>query len=101
MARAAEAGRLRPTLITLAITIILLAWSAYALSGAKVVSELPLTKQGLVLICAIYLGRAIAFPLLKPIFPENSNTFWWVSSSICGVIGLVYVYGTIFLWSEL
>ena len=98
MARAAEAGRLRPTLVTLAIAAILFIWSAYALSGAGVVGPLPLTRLALTAICAIYLARAIAFPLLKATFPENSNTFWRVSSGICAVIGLVHSYGTFFLW---
>ncbi|MDR7150907.1 hypothetical protein J2W49_002870 [Hydrogenophaga palleronii] len=101
MARAVEAGKLRPTLVTLAISGVLLIWSAYALSGAGVIDLLPLTKLALVLICAIYLARAVAFPLLKPAFPENSNTFWWVSSGICGCIGLVHAYGLIALWRDL
>ena len=101
MARAVEAGRLRPTLVTLAIAGMLLLWSAYALSGAGVIGALPLTRLVLTLICAIYIARAVAFPLLKSVFPENSNTFWWVSSGICGVIGLVHAYGTFFLWQTL
>ena len=98
MARAAEAGRLRPTVVTLAIAAALLVWSAYALSGAGVVRALPFTKQGLSIISAIYLARAVGFPLLRPAFPENSNAFWWVSSSICGSMGLLYGYGTLLLW---
>lgn len=101
MARAAEAGKLRPALVTLVIASILILWSVYALSGAGVISALPLTKLALALISTIYLGRAISFPLLKPAFPENSNTFWWVSSGICGFIGLVHAYGTLSLWKAL
>ena len=101
MARAVEAGKLRPTLVTLAIAVVLLAWAAFALSGAGVVAPLPLTKLALVAISLVYLGRAVAFPLLKPSFPENSNTFWWVSSGICGLIGLVHAYGTVLVWGTL
>lgn len=101
MARAAEAGRLRPTLVTLVITMILLLWSAYALSGAGVIGPLPLIKFVLGLACTVFLGRAVAFPLLKPAFPENSNTFWLFSSGICGFIGLAYAYGTLSLWQTL
>jgi hypothetical protein len=101
MARAVEAGRLRPTFVTLAIAGVLLLWSAYALSGAGVIGTLPLTRLALALACAIYLGRAVAFPLLKPMFPENSNFFWWVSSSICGFIGLLHAFGTLSLWQTL
>ena len=101
MASAAEAGKLRPTLVTLAIAGVLFLWSAYALSGAGVIGALPLSKLGLVLISAVYLVRAVAFPFLKATFPENSTTFWVVSSGICGVIGLVHAYGTLSLWRAL
>lgn len=101
MARAAEARKPAPTLVTLAISGILLLWSAYALSGAGVIATLPFTKLALALICTIYLARAVAFPLLKSSFPDNSTTFWWVSSGICGFIGLVHAYGTLSLWHEL
>lgn len=101
MARAVEAGRLRPTLVTLALTGVLLVWAVFALSGAGVVGPLPLTKFALLAISMVYLGRAVAFPLLRPRFPENSNTFWWVSSGICGLIGLVHAYGTVWLWRTL
>ena len=98
MARAAEAGKLRPTVVTLGVACVLAAWAAYALSGAGVIGPLPFTRLALVLICAAYLGRAVAFPLLKPRFPDNSTTFWVVSSLICGVFGLVHLYGTLRLW---
>jgi hypothetical protein len=98
MARAAEAGRLRPTLVTLGIAGVLLLWSAYALSGAGVIGTLPLTRLALAFISAVYLARAVAFPLLKPAFPENTAVFWWVSSGICAVFGLVHAYGTVLLW---
>lgn len=100
-ARAVEARKLRPTLVTLAIAGVLLIWAAYALSGAGVIGHLPLLKFALLAICTVYLGRAIAFPLLKPAFPENSQTFWLVSSGICLIIGLVHAYGVIALWSVL
>ena len=98
MARAVEAGQRRPTLVTLAVTGVLLVWAAFALSGAGVLAPLPLTKFALVAISIAYLGRAVAFPLLKPSFPGNSNTFWVVSSGVCGIIGLVHAYGTVVLW---
>jgi len=98
MARAAEAGTLRPTLVTLAVAAVLFVWAAYALSGAGLIGPLPLTKVALALICAVYLGRAVAFPLLKPAFPGNSDTFWFVSSGICAVLGLVHLYGALMLW---
>lgn len=101
MARAAEANRLRPKLITAAIAAILLLWSAYALSGAGVIAALPMTRFVLASVSAVYLGRAVASPFLKHVFPENSTTFWWISSSICGVMGLLHAYGTLSLWARL
>jgi hypothetical protein len=101
MARAVEARKLRPTLVTLSVALVLFVWSAYALSGAGLIAALPFTKLALALISAAYLARAVGFPLLKPIFPENSNVFWLVSSLICGLFGLVHLYGTLFLWQTL
>lgn len=101
MTRAVEAGKLRPTLVTLGISGVLLLWSAYALSGAGVIGSIPLTKLALPVICGIYIARAVGFPLLRPKFPENSNTFWWVSSGICGFIGFVHAYGTLTMWHTL
>lgn len=97
MARAVEAGKRKPALITLAIASILLLWALYAFSGAGIIPRLPLTKIALALISVVYLARAVAFPLLKPAFPENSRIFWWVSSSICLVLGLLYAIGTVSL----
>ena len=101
MARAVEAGKLRPTLVTLAISGVLLLWAAYALGGAGVIRLLPFSTLALPAICAIYLGRAVAFPLLRPAFPENSKTFWLVSSGICLLIGLLHLYGVLFVWQTL
>ncbi|HEY6134544.1 MAG TPA: hypothetical protein VIW70_11245 [Rubrivivax sp.] len=101
MARAVEAGKLQPIIVTLAISATLLAWAAYALSGAGLVARLPFTKVALLAITAAYLGRALAFPLLRPVFPENSTTFWLVSSGLCLVIGLAHLYGLVARWPAL
>lgn len=101
MARAAEAKQLRPTLVTLGIACILFIWAAFALSGAGVIAQLPLTKWGLIGISTVYLTRSVAFPFIQKKFPENSKMFWIVSSGICGFIGLVHAYGTLSLWHTL
>jgi hypothetical protein len=101
MARAVEAGRIKPIVVTLAISAVLLGWAAYALSGAGVIGPLPLTKLALLAITAVYIARAVAFPLLRPAFPENSATFWYVSSGICLVIGLLHAVGLATRWSAL
>jgi len=101
VARAAEAGKRQPTLVTLALSSVLIVWAAYALGAAGVIDLLPLSKLVLPVIVAVYLGRAVAFPLLKPAFPENSNTFWLVSSGICLFIGLIHLYGLAAVWAVL
>ena len=68
---------------------------------ARVIAPLPFSSLALPAICAVYLGRAVAFPLLKPAFPENSPTFWLVSSGICLLIGLVHLYGVLWVWQVL
>lgn len=101
MARAAEAGKRQPTLVTLALSSVLIVWAAYALGAAGVIDLLPLSKLVLPIIVSVYLGRAVAFPLLKPAFPENSNTFWLVSSGICLFMGLIHLYGLLAIWAAL
>ena len=101
MARAAEAGKIQPTLVTLVISGVLLLWAAYALGGAGVIDLLPLSRLALPAICVVYLGRAVAFPLLRAAFPENSRNFWMVSSGICLFIGLVHLYGVLSVWHVL
>ena len=101
MARAVESGKIQPALVTLAVAGVLFAWAAYALSGAGAIGRLPFTKSALLVICAIYMGRAVAFPFLRPVFPYNSETFWLVSSGICALIALVHFYGLVSLWRTL
>lgn len=102
MAQAVEAGRLQPTLMTLGISVVLMVWAAYAFSAAGLISaRLPFTKLALLAITTVYLARALAFPLLRPAFPENSLTFWLVSSGICLVIGLLHAHGLATRWAAL
>jgi hypothetical protein len=100
MVRAVEAGKIRPTIVTLAISGALLIWAAYAASGAGMMARLPLTKPAIALISAICFARGLGASLLKPMFPENSDTFWLVSSGICLAIGSLYAYGLISIWAS-
>lgn len=99
MARAVEVGRLKPALITLLIASMLFAWSLYAFSAAGVIFELPFTGAVLPAVCVVFLARAFGFPLLRRSFPENSTTFWLVSSGICLLLGVFYAIGTIHVWT--
>ena len=80
MARMAEQGLWYPTIMTSGIVVVLLIWALYALSGAGAIKRLPLTRLALVVITAIFLLRGVSFVGLMPLFPENSVTFWLVSS---------------------
>ena len=99
MARAVEAGEVKPTLITLGIASVLLVWALYAFSGAGMAPRLPFTEPALLLISAVFLARGVAFPILRPRFPENSNAFWLVTSGICLLIGLLYAVGLVAMWA--
>lgn len=100
MARAVEAGSRRPALVTAAIAMVLFAWAAYAFSGAGLIDHVPLTRLALPAISVAFLARGLAFPLLKPSFPENSLAFWLVSSGICVVLGLLYGAGAVAVWTQ-
>ncbi|WP_445769254.1 hypothetical protein [Rheinheimera sp.] len=101
MARMAEQGLWYPTIMTFVIVLLLLLWGLYALSGAGAIKRLPLTTLALVVIGAIFLLRGIAFVALMPMFPENSLTFWLISSGICLFIGGLFVVGSWQQWSAL
>jgi len=101
MARARDAGKMRPVLVTLGIAVVLGAWAAYAFSAAGVIGELPFARLVLPTVSMIFLARALGFPLLRPMFPENSTKFWLVSSGICLIIGALYTIGTAAVWTRL
>lgn len=101
MAKMAEAGDSHPTIVTSVLVLILSIWSVYGLSGARLITKLPLLRTALVLISLIYVLRGVLFVALMPMFPENSITFWLVSSAICLGIGMLYSIGTYQSWSKL
>lgn len=101
MAVMAEQGLWYPTIVTLMLVCILFIWAAYALSGAGAIKQLPLTKLALVIITSIFLLRGVSFVGLMPMFPDNSITFWLVSSAICLFIGGLFAVGTVQQWSKL
>ncbi len=94
------AGHWYPPVIAFVIGVVLSGWGIYALSGSGVIAPLPYLRQTLAVIAIIYLVRALAFPLLKPLFPGNSDTFWIVTSTICMIIGLTYLVGLAQLWQR-
>ena len=101
MAQMAANGDWYPTVVTLFIATVLLAWSAFALSGAGLIPKLPLLRLALCAITAVYLLRAVAYPVIAPYFPGNSTAFWLWSSGICLVIGIVHLIGLRQVWTRL
>ena len=101
MASLADNGDWYPTIVTSVIVLVLTLWALYGLSGAKVIPKLPSLKLGLLVISFIYVICGLAFVVIMPMFPENSLTFWIVSSSICLGIGALYSVGTFQNWSTL
>jgi len=97
----AAEGHWYPNFIAFAVGALLSVWSLYALSGAGVIAQLPYARAALSVITFIYLLRAVAFPLLKPAFPGNSDTFWLASSAICLIIGLVHFFGLMQVWEHI
>jgi len=101
MARRAERGALRPTLITLLIAFILAIWAAYAFSGAGLVPPLPLLRLGLVTIAAIYLLRGSYLFWLLLAKPKAVTPFWVWSSVIVLIYGVAYALGAWRVWPRL
>lgn len=101
IATAAERGESWPAVATLGITLVLLAWSAYALSAAGMLPALPLLKAGIVAITAVYLLRGlILFPVMA-LKPAHVTPFVVWSSLICLGYGLVHLWGVVQVWDTL
>ncbi len=101
MARMADAGHWRPTVMTLGIATVLFVWSFYALSAAGFGYRLPLLRTVLVGVTLVYLARGLAFWPLMKVFPDNSMTFWVISSGICLLLGSVHALGLAMAWPRL
>ncbi len=101
MARLVERGDIGPTVITLGIAAVLGLWSAYALSGAGLITRLPLLRLGLIAITAVYLLRAVALPMMIRTMPDRSMAFLIWSSAIVLLIGAVHAVGLIRGWRQL
>lgn len=96
--RLSRAGHWYPPVLAVVIGAMLLVGAAYGLSGAGVLPPFPYVRPVLIGIAAVYGVRALAFPLLKPAFPGNSEQFWYVSSMICLLMGGVHGLGVAQVW---
>lgn len=97
VANAVESGDWRPHISAVVVGTLLLVLAAYALAGAGVIQPLPLLQPVLFGFAAVLLIRAVMFPLLRPIFPGNSDLFWYVSSGAIGVLGFFLLSGALWL----
>lgn len=68
---------------------------------AGLVRGLPMLRTGLSAITAIYLNRGIGVLPFIAQLPGRSATFWWWSSAICLMIGLVHLAGLVQVWRRL
>lgn len=107
MARLAARGSPYPTAVTAGIAAVLGVWMLYALSGAGVIRRLPLLRQALVLIAAVYLGRGtLGIPLVFLVDDPYMNelkarmTFMAVTSAVCIGLGLCYAAGAAQAWKR-
>jgi putative oxidoreductase len=106
MALMAEKGSLKPTIITLGITSILIVWACYAFSGAGLLPRMPLLKLALLAITTIYLIRGFGgliapFVTNHPLIKQNSISFWVWSSVICLVFGAFHLSGLVAVWPNI
>ncbi len=101
MARLAERGEIRPTLITLAIACVLALWAAYAFSGAGLIPRLPLLRLGLATIALVYLLRGCVIFWMLITRPKSVTGFWIFSSAIVLVYGAAYAVGAWLVWPVL
>lgn len=95
VANAVAAGDWRPHVSAVFVGTMLLVWAWCALAGAGLAVRPPLLQPALFIIAAVLLLRALAFPLIRPMFPGNSDLFWWISSGLVGALGLLFLMGAI------
>jgi len=101
MATLAERGSSQPTVITSFIVVVFIIWTAYALSGAGLILQLPLLKWGLAAITAIYLLRGFAGFFLYNNPLGRTPEFWLWSSAICLTLGAIHLLGLKQIWAQL
>ena len=101
MARMAESGDWRAASITSAIVLALATWALYAFSGAGMAGPLPLRRAVLCAIAAIYVVRALGGFAVAFAGRAPNPRFWWWSSLICLVFGIIHLVGVTRGWAQL
>lgn len=101
MVQLARAGHWWPPLVTACITVVLVAWTLYALAAGRH-SPLPASRLILPGIAALLLLRAamgFGLALFRPGY--NGARFWVISSLTCLGLGLAFALGTHQAWNSL
>lgn len=100
-ARAADAGRVYPSLVTAGIAAVLGLWAAYALAAGGLRLALPWVPQVMCALTAVYLVRGLAIvPLI--LFTRAAVTpFLLWSSGVCMLVGLVHLVGLYEAWPRM
>ena len=101
MVQLALEGNPYPARVSAAVVVVLLIWTAYALSGAGAIPRLPLLKLGLCTISAVFLLRGVFGVVLVLVKRVRNPAFWWWSSAVCLGIGALHLIGTIQVWPRL
>ena len=99
--RASETGKIWHHMVTSGIAGVLGLWSAYALSGAGVISRLPFLRAALVTITTIYLLRGLVVLPMLVIARNKVTSFILWSSLTCLGFGMVHLAGVIRAWPSL
>lgn len=100
MALWADQGSLRPTIITSFIIVILSVFTLYSLSGSQAIKRLPLLRTILCGITSILLIRGLGGFFMMSQITEQGAVFWFWSSIICLILGVLHLIGTIQIWSN-
>lgn len=100
-ARAAEAGRRYPAVVTAGIAAVLGLWSAYALAAAGARIPLPWVAEAMCAWTAVYLLRGLAIVPLRLFKRSAATPFAYWSSAVCLAIGLVHLAGLHTAWPRL
>ncbi|HHR6035727.1 TPA: hypothetical protein ACS70C_000054 [Providencia alcalifaciens] len=94
--RQAQEGYWYPKFTAIFVGTLLTIWGLYAFSAAQGSLTLPFTQPILLAIAIVFLLRAVLFPLIKSRFKGNSDLFWYTSSGICLVLGILFLVGALF-----
>jgi hypothetical protein len=97
---AAEAGSPWPAIAGSILALLWFVAAAYALSGAGVISALPLLKLGLVVIASLYMLRGMAVVPIAKQLPNRRKLVIWSSVLFC-IAGTVHWLGIVQVWRGL